>query len=578
MDEFHHPPLLDDGEDDEQQPSPPPQPSDNEQQDTTTIKQSPSSSSSPQQLSTSQKRQPLINKFPALHNEKYPSQLSRDLLSTNNFDRNLTVEKARFEPPQLISPTTSGTSPTMIPSPSPLPPPLASEDPFSIQSSLNHGVPDESILSSSAEGRYPATFSSTSTTGGGGGYYPSMTDMGSESDRNKSRRLSNTKKRRRPPPMHGSASPSEVFHRNLIDAVYNVEDSDENERYVYPYDNATRSTSGVPERPFLYRIHTMPTQHNKNPWLNNNWLPPEHRPKLRNHVIDHPHHHHHHHRSSKHHHDHPTAFLSRHHSPRRNRINIYNNRDGGYTSDDDEALPLLRVGRQSRLSPKRQSWCRRWCINLSFGFLVAILFFFLVTVYRATPLTDMSVELGRVLASDKELIFDLQVHANNWNWWTVRIAQSDIAVFAFSSLVPLDNAISSSSSSSSNNNDTLTITADPAEYLGSFYHFDEPLSFPPTFMTGNPSTAISQIRIKSPGADKSGAERWSRLIRYPYGLVTRGILKYTSIPYVALYPQSTAICNVAHVDPTTGTVSDKKPDEAYCPKDPDPSSPSSSLV
>lgn len=179
MDEFHHPPLLDDGEDDEQQPSPPQQqPSDNEQQDTTTIKQSPSSSSSPQQLSTSQKRQPLINKFPALHNEKYPSQLSRDLLSTNNFDRNLTVEKARFEPPQLISPTTSGTSPTMIPSPSPLPPPLASEDPFSIQSPLNHGVPDESILSSSAEGRYPATFSSTSTTGGG--YYPSMTDMGSE--------------------------------------------------------------------------------------------------------------------------------------------------------------------------------------------------------------------------------------------------------------------------------------------------------------------------------------------------------------------------------------------------------------
>lgn len=93
----------------------------------------------------------------------------------------------------------------------------------------------------------------------------------------------------------------------------------------------------------------MPTQHNKNPWLNNHWLPPEHRPKLRNHVIDHPH------RSSSKH-DHTAALLSRHHhSPRRYRINIYNNRDGGYTSDDDEALPLLRVGRPSR-SPKRKSW------------------------------------------------------------------------------------------------------------------------------------------------------------------------------------------------------------------------------
>ncbi|KAI9315697.1 hypothetical protein BX666DRAFT_1816463, partial [Dichotomocladium elegans] len=105
-------------------------------------------------------------------------------------------------------------------------------------------------------------------------------------------------------------------------------------------------------------------------------------------------------------------------------------------------------------------------------------------------------------------------------------------------------------------NGTVTTAADPAEYLGSFYHFDEPLSFPSTFMTGTPTRAISQIRIKSPGADKSGSERWSRMIRYPYGLVTRGILKYNTIPYFAIYPQSTAICDVAHVDPTTGTVVD----------------------
>lgn len=166
MDEFHHHPILDDDQDDDESCSyrPNQQQPDNKQ------------SSSSQQLSTLQKRQPLINKFPALHSEKYSSQLSRDLLSTNNFDRNLTVEKARFEPPQLISPTASGTSPKTIPSPSPLA--VASEDPFLIQPPLNHGVADESILSSSAEGRYPATFSSTSTTGGG--YYPSMTDMGSE--------------------------------------------------------------------------------------------------------------------------------------------------------------------------------------------------------------------------------------------------------------------------------------------------------------------------------------------------------------------------------------------------------------
>jgi hypothetical protein len=49
---------------------------------------------------------------------------------------------------------------------------------------------------------------------------------------------------------------------------------------------------------------------------------------------------------------------------------------------------------------------------------------------------------------------------------------------------------------------------DPAEYLGGLYRFDEPLSFPSSFYSHDKVTAISQIRIKSPGADKSGNERW----------------------------------------------------------------------
>ena len=134
------------------------------------------------------------------------------------------------------------------------------------------------------------------------------------------------------------------------------------------------------------------------------------------------------------------------------------------------------------------------------GLLAALVCIFLLTLYRATPLTDMSIELGRVLASDKELIFDLHVKANNWNWWTVHIADADIGVFAFSQIVPL--AMMDSSSN-------LTATADPVpEYLGSFYHFDEPLSFPSTFITNGPAKAISQIRIRNPGADKAGSERW----------------------------------------------------------------------
>jgi hypothetical protein len=67
------------------------------------------------------------------------------------------------------------------------------------------------------------------------------------------------------------------------------------------------------------------------------------------------------------------------------------------------------------------------------AFILAMMF---LTVYRAEPLTDVSASMGHVLASDKELIFDLLIKANNWNWWTVRIQEADLSVFAFSELVP----------------------------------------------------------------------------------------------------------------------------------------------
>ena len=44
--------------------------------------------------------------------------------------------------------------------------------------------------------------------------------------------------------------------------------------------------------------------------------------------------------------------------------------------------------------------------------------------------------MGRVLAKDKELIFDLKVQAENANAWTVQINECDLSVFAFSQIVP----------------------------------------------------------------------------------------------------------------------------------------------
>jgi hypothetical protein len=54
------------------------------------------------------------------------------------------------------------------------------------------------------------------------------------------------------------------------------------------------------------------------------------------------------------------------------------------------------------------------------------------------------------------------------------------------------------------------------------------------------------------------------MIRYPYGLVVRGVLKYKPVSFLfGVYPQSAAVCNVTRVDPTTGTVS-SDPDKSFC--------------
>lgn len=58
----------------------------------------------------------------------------------------------------------------------------------------------------------------------------------------------------------------------------------------------------------------------------------------------------------------------------------------------------------------------------------------------------------------------------------------------------------------------LEQAADPAEFLGTIYEFDEPLVFQPAgLFEPRSTTSVSQIQIKQPGSsedDNSGNERW----------------------------------------------------------------------
>ncbi|KAI7893984.1 uncharacterized protein EV154DRAFT_499832 [Mucor mucedo] len=502
---------------------------------------------------------------------------------TTPVDKNLIVEKAKFESSSGSNlqqlPTTSISTPTVVP---------------------NHEQKEESTTKSpplTTSVTLPMVATIQSLSGASTPAASMISAMPSQSTplmpkpkpKVEDRR---TIKRKKMPPMSGTATPSEVFHRNLVDAVSNVEDSDENEQYVYPYsgnntdttyhvnstDTIHRTTSSLyrPQstrsfiniqqdlllpakktgflgeflRPILFKnksdsraiLQQQRTSSSGDEQLNN-------RPKLRNYVMDHPF-------NSQSKLNSSGEWLDSgsppHHS-RRNTKKLYSNYlvgDGGYTTDDEEAQHLLSPRRSPERHRKSYSTCSRLIRNFLITVLAIVVLLMICIAYLAKPLVDLNVEMGRVLSSDKELIFDLHINALNSNFWTVHVADADISVFAFSQVVPMLKS-----------DDPDIRGVDPAEYLGGFYHFDEPLSFSTSFYSKEPVTAISQIRIKSPGADKSGNERWSRIIRYPYGLVVRGVLKYKPLPFLS--PQSVAICDVVRVDPTTGKVSED-PDQGFC--------------
>lgn len=137
----------------------------------------------------------MLNKFATIHSgDKYHQDLRRDLLT--NFDRNLTVETAHFDS-QLHSsagPTMSSSSTATV-----------RRGPMPYPSGLGTNT-------GSVSGCQQFFLGSLSN---------SLTVCTLQNDRPKS----STKKRRRPAPTSGTASPAEVFHRHLVDAVSNAEGS-----------------------------------------------------------------------------------------------------------------------------------------------------------------------------------------------------------------------------------------------------------------------------------------------------------------------------------------------------------------
>ncbi|PTU18612.1 hypothetical protein P175DRAFT_0503406 [Aspergillus ochraceoroseus IBT 24754] len=270
----------------------------------------------------------------------------------------------------------------------------------------------------------------------------------------------------------------------------------------------------------------------------------------------------------------------------------------GYDFDaegaDDERTPLVGSSRQTRSRGGRRpnsaslrqmeymQQRQRGCLS-RYGAcaLISLLFFLLVgggtsfIVAITKPLLEVQVlEIQNVLASEQELMLDLNVQAVNPNLFPVVIDDIDVKIFAKSRYVGTDGLWQDHGSApdrfpraerrkraevahtarciedpdcrvDNSSADQLRLvqggvdkgtdpiptdpSGDPQNMLiGSVFKLDSTLSFEPSPWNHLPSTSKGQIRLARPGnkTEEGGTERWERVLQHPFELIIGGVVHY----------------------------------------------------
>lgn len=279
-----------------------------------------------------------------------------------------------------------------------------------------------------------------------------------------------------------------------------------------------------------------------------------------------------------------------------------NNKKAGEVYDfdaegaDDERTPLVgarnsnrRPGRRPNSASLRQlEYMERQRGFLSrYGSCAVVLLLLLIIAGGAisfviaatkTLLDVQVVAIQNVLASEQEIMLDLNVQAVNPNIFPVTIDDTDINIFAKSRYVGTDkfwrehgsdeldrfprveqsrrrwelsqivrclgnmdcvqSAMSGvSSSKHAKDKDGVDHGTDPIDdpegdprsmLLGRVFRFDSPLSFESSPWAQVASTSMGQIRLPRPGnkTEEGGTERWEQVLEHPFELIVRGVVKY----------------------------------------------------
>ncbi|TAQ89414.1 hypothetical protein B7494_g2295 [Chlorociboria aeruginascens] len=239
----------------------------------------------------------------------------------------------------------------------------------------------------------------------------------------------------------------------------------------------------------------------------------------------------------------------------------------GYDLDDgadDERTPLMSSIRSARSNRSRRpgssmrqlehqaSRQQPSFLNRFAGCLVLFIMTILVIsgalgfMFSTTqPLTEVKImALKNILASEQDVILDLQVMARNTNLVAVSIDSMDMVVFAKSKYAgtdsewwrhPLKRGLRPLGKEHTRGDDFWDPPTDkdpkanPNLEIGHIYEFESPLTFEGSPFHHSHSISMGQIRVLKPGnqTEPSGSERWGRVLQHEFELIVKGTLKYT---------------------------------------------------
>lgn len=267
----------------------------------------------------------------------------------------------------------------------------------------------------------------------------------------------------------------------------------------------------------------------------------------------------------------------------------------GYDFDpegaDDERTPLVgsvrlnrsRHGRRPNSATMRQmdyhefhdGCCHHYgpCFFLTIALMVFVTLATLVIIGLTQPLEDVHiVRLENVLASESEIMLDLDVHAVNSNLFAIQVGDMDVNIFAKSRYVGTDGLSHSISLDAdptfqpTENKDEGT-SPDPEEgdpqtmLLGRIKEFDSPLIFDASPIQHASSSSVGEVRLSNPGnrTEEGGTARWERVMQHQFELIVRGVVKY-QLP-LSSRVRSASINGRVTVVPEGGGNGDKGDDE-----------------